>query len=87
MPCSKMSVKSGRNLEGNNNKNSNVGDERSGMQVPVPPERYGGGDEAMRQRAVVGRRGRLSEIRPHRRNDRIDFRAQPVEVTGFPGFY
>jgi hypothetical protein len=44
MPCSKISVKSGRNLEGNNNKNFNVGDERSGMQDPVPPERYGGGE-------------------------------------------
>jgi hypothetical protein len=47
MPCSKMLVKSGRNLDGNNNKNFNVGDERSGMQVPVPPERCGGGDEAI----------------------------------------
>ena len=37
-----MPVKSGRNLEINNNKNCNVGDERSGMQDPVPPERYGG---------------------------------------------
>ena len=42
-----MLVKSGRNLDGNNNKNFNVGDERSGMQVPVPPERCGSGDEAI----------------------------------------
>jgi len=48
MPCSKMVVKSGRNLDGNNNKNFNVGDERSGMQVLVPPERCSGGDEAIR---------------------------------------
>ena len=42
-----MPVKSGRNLEINNNKNYNVGDERSGMQATVPPERCGSGDEVM----------------------------------------
>jgi hypothetical protein len=44
-----MSVKSGRGLE-SNNKNFNVGDERSGMQVAATnaaPERRGDGDEAL----------------------------------------
>lgn len=71
-----MLVKSGRNLDVNNNKNFNVGDERSGMQVPIPPERCGGGDEELEGEDE-------SEIRPH--FDEIDFHTQPVKVTGFLG--
>jgi hypothetical protein len=46
LPCSKMSVRSGRKLESKES-NFNVSDERSGMHVPAPERGGGGGDEAM----------------------------------------